>query len=73
MGKLFLFILLGTLAYLLLKRGQAPKAKHSPPAPPAAEPMVQCAQCRVHLPLSESIADGDRRYCCEEHRALGRR
>ncbi|MDD5250942.1 MAG: PP0621 family protein [Rhodocyclaceae bacterium] len=72
MGKFLFFILLGVLLYLWLKR--APRS--SPPraaAAPPAEAMIQCAHCRIHVPLGESLADGDRRYCCEEHRRLGRR
>jgi uncharacterized protein len=34
----------------------------------APERMVKCAQCGIHLPESESIADGAAHYCCAEHR-----
>jgi uncharacterized protein len=33
----------------------------------AAENMVQCAYCGVHLPLSESIESNGRRFCCSAH------
>lgn len=37
----------------------------------AAEKMVGCAHCGIHLPLSEALTGADQRhYCCEEHRAL---
>ncbi|MFN0183931.1 MAG: PP0621 family protein [Aquabacterium sp.] len=35
--------------------------------------MVRCAHCQVHLPSADALADGDRRYCSEEHRRLGTR
>jgi uncharacterized protein len=72
MGKLFLFIFLATLIYLALKRGQR-STKSPPPKPTAAEPMVRCGHCMIHVPLSESVPEGDQRYCSEEHRRLGRR
>ncbi len=72
MGKLFLLILFGVAVYLMLKRGQRSTAR-PPSTPPTAETMIQCAHCRIHVPLSESMTDGNLRYCCEEHRRLGRR
>ena len=36
-----------------------------------AEPMVKCAQCGVHLPLSEALAgSGEQFFCSESHRNL---
>ena len=68
MGKFLLLILFGVVLYLVFTR-----AKRPPPAnePPADEAMIQCAYCRVHVPLSESLPLGDKYYCCEEHRRLG--
>ncbi|MFM8462914.1 MAG: PP0621 family protein [Burkholderiaceae bacterium] len=35
----------------------------------AAEQMVACAQCGIHLPWSESVSGvGQLRYCSDEHR-----
>lgn len=35
-----------------------------------AESMVRCADCGVHLPLSEALpAPGDLHFCSEAHRA----
>ncbi|KDP83410.1 hypothetical protein CF70_025605 [Cupriavidus sp. SK-3] len=34
---------------------------------PAQEPMVQCAQCGVHLPLGEAIAYRGLHYCRRAH------
>ncbi|MEN3294977.1 MAG: uncharacterized protein V7642_4230 [Burkholderiales bacterium] len=36
-----------------------------------AEPMVQCAHCGIHIPLSESVAGpAGSVFCSEEHRRL---
>lgn len=66
MKYLLLFGVLGVVWWLWRKR----EAELPPSAPPArpAEKMVACAQCGVHLPLSESVSDGQRHFCCEEHR-----
>ena len=34
----------------------------------AAEPMVACAHCGVHVPRSEAVRKGDDYYCSEAHR-----
>lgn len=38
-----------------------------------AEEMVACAHCGVHLPRADAVLDGERPYCCDEHRRLGPR
>lgn len=74
MTKLILLLFLGLLAYLVFKgfrRSVPPRAGHGNEAP-AAERMVSCARCGVHLPESEAVAgDGARLFCSEEHRRLG--
>jgi uncharacterized protein len=35
-----------------------------------SEDMVKCAQCGVHLPKSDSIAEQGQYYCNEEHSKL---
>ena len=37
------------------------------------ERMLGCDHCGVHVPESEGVRDGDRFFCCEEHRRLGAR
>ncbi|MDO8933842.1 MAG: PP0621 family protein [Rhodocyclaceae bacterium] len=70
MSKFLLLILFGVLLYLVVGRAKRLRQGRERPPPRAAEAMVQCAYCRVHLPLDESLPDGERRYCCEEHRRL---
>jgi uncharacterized protein len=61
-------ILIGLwLVLTIIKRALASRRK-PPPDKPAVSKMVACAHCGVHIPESEAVHDGDRRYCCEEHR-----
>ena len=40
-------------------------------APEAApEQMVHCEHCGIYLPQSEAIREGERFFCCAEHRRL---
>ena len=73
MGKFLLFILFGVLLYRILKRAPQTGAPRPAAVPPVAETMIRCTHCGVHVPIGESLAEGGRHYCCEEHRRLGRR
>jgi len=49
---------------------QSSDSSQSTQAHQAPEKMVACAQCGIHLPLSESVAGtGALHYCSEDHRA----
>jgi uncharacterized protein len=75
------YLLWVVLLYLAWRWYQSQKRKDEPPvagpavaSSPAAngepEPMVQCASCGIHLPVSEALpAPGERHYCSEAHRA----
>ena len=79
MGRFLLFLLLGLLAYLLLKRiwlsGQSPRSPVEPPKPRdvpdremlEAEDTVRCDTCGVYLPRSEAFTTQGRVYC-RDHR-----
>ncbi len=66
MSRLLFLLAVIVVVYLLLRsfRRQAPKQDGSG----AAEEMVRCAQCGVHLPKSESIMAGGNFYCSDAHR-----
>ena len=32
------------------------------------EAQVECAQCHVHMPRNQAIANNEQFFCCEEHR-----
>ena len=69
MAKFLLFIAVLAVIYALVRasnrRSKPPAAERGP------EAMAQCARCGVHFPGAESVSDGERDYCCEEHRRLG--
>ncbi|OGA33741.1 MAG: hypothetical protein A3F75_13995 [Betaproteobacteria bacterium RIFCSPLOWO2_12_FULL_64_23] len=69
MSKLLLLIL-AVLAVWWLAKGFRRKdaARDAPEA--AAEKMVTCGHCGLYLPQSEAIGEGDRFFCCAEHRRL---
>jgi len=67
MSRLLFLAAIVIVAYLLLKsyrRG----TPHERRPDRAAEDMVRCAYCGVHLPRSESILGGGKYYCCDAHR-----
>lgn len=72
-------VLFGVLlaVYLVLRAGRARSSgdlppgarRRPPPQPPAAQDMVRCEVCGLHLPRSESLSDGrGRNFCSPEHR-----
>jgi uncharacterized protein len=65
MSRLFLLVAIAVVVYLLFKsyRKSAPRQDQA-----AAEDMVRCAHCGVHLPKSESILAGGNFFCGAEHR-----
>ena len=67
MSKLLLLIFV-VLAAWWMARGFHRKdaAKDAPEAAP--EQMVNCSHCGLYLPQSEAIAEGDKFFCCAEHR-----
>ena len=77
--RLLLLLIAGFIVvmwYLQMVKSRRQKGRAAPPADAAtrplasAEPMLQCAQCGVHIPASEAVpgADGQLSYCSNEHR-----
>jgi uncharacterized protein len=55
-------------------RRQVQRKAAQPPQPAAAQAMVRCAHCGVHLPRQDAfIDDAGRLFCGAEHRHLGPR
>lgn len=70
MGKFLFWIVIGLLAWLLVKI-IATKAR--PARPPATReapslPMVKCDRCGMHLPASEALSARGKHYCSAAHR-----
>jgi uncharacterized protein len=78
MAKILFLVLCAVAIYGIWRgmgRGSRQSASSAAPPQSAEQDMVACAHCGVHVPLTESLmsdADG-RRYCGEQHRALGPR
>ena len=73
MGQLLriLIILFGLwLVIQIIKRVFAAPPEEHHTAKPAIPRMVACAHCGIHVPESQAVRDGDKVYCCEEHRKL---
>lgn len=69
MAKFLLFLLVLGVIYLLVRTSN--RRSQPPPTERLPEAMTQCAHCGLHFPRAESLAEGERDYCCEEHRRLG--
>jgi uncharacterized protein len=66
--KIILLVLGLLLVYYVLKGYRRRVERPDRPSRPGeGEDMVQCAQCGVHLPRSESFATQGRFYCSPEH------
>lgn len=66
MTRLILLVAIVGLIYLLVRMYL--KSGRSEHETDAAEDMVRCAGCGLHLPKSESLESGGRYYCCAKHR-----
>lgn len=79
MGKFVLVVVLALVVVWWLRslRRVAPPSDAKPPAQPtAAQSIVPCAHCGVHLPRSEAVAaatSDQRYYCTEAHRLAAER
>jgi len=69
LNKLLLLILVIVAAWWLAK-GFRRKDAARDASEPAPEQMVTCGHCGLYLPRSEAIREGDRFFCCAEHRRL---
>jgi uncharacterized protein len=67
MGKYLLLIALAVLVYWIVRSAWRRRAKGGHPNKAAAETMVRCAQCGIHLPRAESLIVRGQYYCCTEH------
>jgi len=69
LSKLLLLILVIVAAWWLAK-GFRRKDAAGNASEAAPEQMVNCSHCGLYLPQSEAIREGDRFFCCAEHRRL---
>jgi uncharacterized protein len=67
LSKLLLLIFLVAAVWWLSKGFRRKDAARDVPEP-APEQMVTCSHCGLYFPQNEAIAEGDKFYCCAEHR-----
>ena len=70
MAKIILLVLAAVAIYWFFS-GRQKRQTHRQTKQAAAEKMVVCAHCHLHIPESESVAANGSHFCCEEHRRLG--
>jgi uncharacterized protein len=68
--KIVLFIVAVFVLLWLLRGGTARRSRPvAPRSPAAAQPMLACAECGVHLPRDEALPGRGGVFCSEAHRA----
>jgi len=72
MKYLLLFALLAVVWWSWKKRSAIPPPEAEVRRDPAPEKMLVCAHCGVHMPESDSVADGQAVYCSPAHRDAAR-
>ncbi len=67
--KYLLFVALALVVWWLWRKTRSPSSDAIAPPPTPAEPerMVECAFCGVNQPISESVLEQGRYYCCAAH------
>jgi uncharacterized protein len=69
LNKLLLLILV-IVAVWWLTKGFRRKGASGSASEGVPEQMVNCGHCGLYLPQSEAVREGDRFFCCAEHRRL---
>ena len=66
MSRLIFLFAIAAVVYLLFKSYRKDEGANRKTGEP--EDMVRCAHCGVHLPVGESVRDGDLYFCSAAHR-----
>ena len=72
MGRLLFWILLGVIAWAVMKNWTRAGVRRQRPEAPAAERMVRCEACGLNVPESDALTRGGRWFCSREHLEGGR-
>lgn len=67
MGKYLVLIAVALLVYWIVRASWRRRSPGGRSKQPAAESMVRCAECGIHLPRGESLMVRGQFYCCTEH------
>ncbi|MDX5371825.1 MAG: envelope stress response protein PspG [Pseudomonadaceae bacterium] len=71
MFRLLFWIAVIAAAVWLWRRFKRPAAPSADTAQQDPAPMVRCAQCGVHVPRDQALAQGERWYCSQAHLQQG--
>ena len=79
MGKLLFWIVIIIAVLCVARRPHGGGARRAPgfpaarrpPSPAAAQTMVRCAHCGIHLPRSEALLQNGRTWCSADHAQRG--
>jgi len=66
----FLLLILAIIVVWWLAKGFRRNDAHKDAPDAVSQKMVNCSHCGLYLPQNEAVADGDKFYCCVEHRRL---
>lgn len=66
-----ILLVAGLVLWLVRRARRRPESRPAPQT--AAEPMVACAHCGLHIPRPDACWDRDIPYCGEAHRRAGPR
>ena len=66
MLRIIALLLVGYLIWLWLRPRRSVDAP--PPSEQQALPLLRCAQCGTFVPETEVVRDGERTFCCADHR-----
>ena len=61
---------IGLVIWILFRLAKGPRLESKPKK--KMDDMVRCARCDTFVPRKEAIKDGERYYCCTEHRDADR-
>ena len=73
MSKFLLLVLVIVVVWRLAqgaRRKNAGREAAREANPAASGQMVSCSHCGLYLPKSEAVAEGEKYFCCAEHRRL---
>ena len=67
---LIILLGIGLVAWILIRLAKGPALAKKPQK--KVGDMVRCSHCGVYVPRGEAVQDGDRYFCCREHRDTDR-
>lgn len=65
--RLLLYIVgIALVVWILVRLAKSPQVEKKPRK--KVSNMVSCARCNTYVPRDEALQNGDRYYCCSQHR-----